>query len=225
MTIRFKFVKKGPVIYLGHLDVMRYFQKVIRRSGINASYTEGYSPHLKLSFAQPLSVGVETEGDYFDLEMNELPDMKDLVNLMNTQCVEGLTITQATVLNEGVSNGMSSVKASSYKYTYKALSNEDKDVINSFFAQDSYVLTYVRKDSEKTRDVIKDVFNYEIKDNILYATVDSSSAGNMKADILTEALEKFGLKAEFISYKRLDLFTLDAAGALIPLGDLGEKYD
>ncbi|MBP5564451.1 MAG: DUF2344 domain-containing protein, partial [Lachnospiraceae bacterium] len=46
-----KFKKYGPIVYLGHLDVMRYFQKAIRRSGIDAAYTEGFSPHLKLSFA------------------------------------------------------------------------------------------------------------------------------------------------------------------------------
>lgn len=225
MTVRFKFVKLGPVIYLGHLDVMRYFQKVIRRSGIKASYTEGFSPHLKLSFAQPLSVGVETLGDYFDLEFDELPDMKNLVSLLNAQCVEGLTVSEATLLNEGVLNGMSSVKASKYEYVYENLSDTDIKTIHDFFSQNEYVFSYVRKETQKTRDVIKDVFDYEIKGNLLYATVDSSSAGNMKADILTEALEKFGLKAKFVSYKRIDLYTTDLNEKLIPLGDLGEKYD
>ena len=80
-VLRFKFKKYGPVVYIGHLDIMRFFQKAIRRSGINASYTEGFSPHLKLSFAQPLSVGVETDGDYFDLEMDSLITFILLINL------------------------------------------------------------------------------------------------------------------------------------------------
>ena len=43
--------------FIGHLDVMRYFQKAIRRAGIDIAYSEGFSPHQIMSFAAPLSVG------------------------------------------------------------------------------------------------------------------------------------------------------------------------
>ena len=131
MTLRFKFKKYGTVVYLGHLDVMRFFQKAIRRSGIDAQYTEGYSPHLKLSFAQPLSVGVETDGDYFDLVMNSLPDMNTIKDEMNKQCVEGFEIVSVTLLNDDADNAMSSVKAAEYLYTFKE--DLDDKVINDFF--------------------------------------------------------------------------------------------
>ena len=225
MILRFKFIKHGYVVYVGHLDVMRYFQKVIRRSGINAAYTEGFSPHLKLSFAQPLSVGVETDGDYFDLEMNELPPMKELVSLMNRNCLEEMKIVSVTVLDEGVPNGMSSVKASKYRFDYEKIDDNDVEVIKNFFDQDSYILDYVRKDTQKTRDVIADVYDYEIDGNCLFATLNSSSAGNMKADILAEALEKFGFTKKLNDYRRIDLYTTDSEQKLIPLSSLGEKYD
>ena len=141
-VIRFKFKKYGPVVYIGHLDIMRFFQKAIRRSGIDAAYTEGFSPHLKLSFAQPLSVGVETDGDYFDLEMNNLPEMNEIVARMNKQCVEGIEILSATVLNEGVQNGMSSVKAAKYLYDFDDLSSDTK-LIEEFFSQKEPVMLYI----------------------------------------------------------------------------------
>ena len=56
MKVRVKFSKYGPVKFIGHLDVMRYFQKAIRRAEIDVAYSEGFSPHQKLSFAAPLSV-------------------------------------------------------------------------------------------------------------------------------------------------------------------------
>lgn len=224
MTLRFKFKKYGTVIYTGHLDVMRFFQKVIRRSGIDAAYTEGYSPHLKLSFAQPLSVGVETDGDYFDLEMNSLPDMNKIVSLMNDQCVEGFEIVSATVLNDGVQNGMSSVKAAVYLYEYEGGISDNK-IIDEFFSLSSYVFEHEIKGEKKVRDVITDIYSYEILDDKhLTVTVNCSSSGNLKAFVVSDALTNFGLNMKPVKYKRIDLLT-DSDDGFVPLGSLGEVYD
>lgn len=51
MKIRIKFRKYGTMKFIGHLDVMRYFQKAIRRSEVNIRYSEGFSPHQIMSFA------------------------------------------------------------------------------------------------------------------------------------------------------------------------------
>ena len=56
MKIRIKFQKQGTVRFIGHLDVMRYFQKVMRRAEVDIRYSEGFSPHQIMSFASPLSV-------------------------------------------------------------------------------------------------------------------------------------------------------------------------
>lgn len=224
MVIRFKFKKYGPVVYIGHLDIMRFFQKAIRRSGIDAAYTEGFSPHLKLSFAQPLSVGIETDGDYFDLEMNTLPDMETLVDQMNKQCVDGIEILNATLLGENVSNCMSSVKAAEYIYVFDDLSG-CKDKINEFFSQESYVFEYVRKDKVKTKDLMEDIYSFKIlNDKEMTVTVNASSAGNLRADVVTEALQKYGVEANCGYYRRTDLFTMDENNKLISLRDMGKVY-
>lgn len=57
MKIRIKFAKTGVMKFVGHLDVMRYFQKAIRRAELPIAYSEGFSPHMLLSFASPLGVG------------------------------------------------------------------------------------------------------------------------------------------------------------------------
>ena len=225
MVIRFKFKKFGPVVYIGHLDIMRFFQKAIRRSGIDAAYTEGYSPHLKLSFAQPLSVGVETDGDYFDLEMNSLPDMENIVKIMNGQCVEGIEILNATLLDDDTVNGMSSVKAADYLYYFDDLS-EDKELIGNFFSQDSFIFEFVRKDKVKTKDLMEDIYEYKIlSDTEMLVKVNASSAGNLKADVVTEALEKFGMKAKCLKFKRHDLYTTDENNCFVCLRDKGKVYD
>ena len=60
MKIRIKFAKEGTMKFIGHLDVMRYFQKVMRRADVDIRYSEGFSPHQIMSFASPLGVGMES---------------------------------------------------------------------------------------------------------------------------------------------------------------------
>ena len=66
LKIRIKYAKTGVLRYIGHLDVMRYFQKALRRAGLDVAYSQGYSPHQLITFAAPLGLGVTSEGEYFD---------------------------------------------------------------------------------------------------------------------------------------------------------------
>ena len=68
MKIRIKFAKEGTMKFIGHLDIMRYFQKVMRRADVDIRYSEGFSPHQIMSFAAPLGVGLESRGEYVDIE-------------------------------------------------------------------------------------------------------------------------------------------------------------
>ena len=71
MKARIKFRKNGVMKFIGHLDIMRYFQKAIRRAQIPIAFTGGYSPHMIMSFANPLGVGLTSDGEYFDIELTE----------------------------------------------------------------------------------------------------------------------------------------------------------
>ena len=64
MKIRVKFKKWGCMKFIGHLDMMRYFQKAVRRADIDIRYSEGYSAHQIMSFAAPLGVGITSDGEY-----------------------------------------------------------------------------------------------------------------------------------------------------------------
>ena len=63
IKIRIKFRKYGVMRFIGHLDIMRYFQKAIRRANIPIAFSGGFSPHMIMSFAAPLGVGVTSAGE------------------------------------------------------------------------------------------------------------------------------------------------------------------
>ena len=119
--VRLKFSKYGPIRFVGHLDMMRYFQKVMRRAGADIAYSGGYSPHQLMSFAQPLSVGATSDGEYADLVLTETGEetLQDLVDRLRAVCNEGITVLDAQVLPEKAEKAMTAVAACAWRAAYR----------------------------------------------------------------------------------------------------------
>ncbi len=106
VRLRVKFSKHGALRFIGHLDVMRYFQKAVRRAGIDIAYSTGFSPHQIMSFAAPLGVGLESNGEYMDIEVNTLTSSEGLTNALNAQMVDGIRVLEARLLPDHAGNAM-----------------------------------------------------------------------------------------------------------------------
>lgn len=79
LKIRIKFAKNGSMKFIGHLDIMRYFQKVMRRAEVDIAYSEGFSPHQIMSFAAPLGVGLTSRGEYLDIEVHSTDSSAEML--------------------------------------------------------------------------------------------------------------------------------------------------
>ena len=118
LKARIKFRKYGVMRFIGHLDVMRFFQKAMRRAGIPIAFTGGYSPHMIMSFAQPLGVGVTSDGEYLDIELGEEIDFIKAVEQLNEVMVEGMEVVDLVrIPDDKKSSGMTIVAAASYRVT------------------------------------------------------------------------------------------------------------
>lgn len=91
-----KYTKTGNLKYISHLDVLRFIQRAVKRTGINAKYSEGFNPHMKTSFGFPLSLGTESIGEYFEVELNENINPEDFVNKMNSVMPKEMQLLKAT---------------------------------------------------------------------------------------------------------------------------------
>ena len=131
MKLRIQFSKYGPLRFIGHLDVMRFFQKAIRRAEIDIAYSSGFSPHQIMSFASPLGLGVESRGEYLDIQVNEpmkIPmNAQEMKDRLNAVCVEGIEIVRIVRLPENAGNAMASVAAASYTAAIK----QDESVLKA----------------------------------------------------------------------------------------------
>ena len=191
MKVRIKFSKHGAMKFIGHLDIMRYFQKAIRRSDIDIAYSTGFSPHQIMSFAMPLGVGLESDGEYFDVEMNSIVSCEDMQSRLEAQMVEGMHILNVRILPENVGNAMASVSAAKYQITFrdgKMPVFDWKTQITAFMAQDTIPVMKQTKKSEKELDLRPAIYEMYVKDDSIIMLVDASSAGNIKPSLVIQAL-------------------------------------
>src|SRR6188474_2710347 len=66
---RIRFSKLGKIRFTSHRDVARMWERALRRATLPVAYTEGFSPHPKLSFGLALSTGHESLGEYLDVDL------------------------------------------------------------------------------------------------------------------------------------------------------------
>lgn len=196
MKLRVKFSKHGVLRFIGHLDVMRYFQKAIRRSGIDIAYSAGYSPHQIMSFAAPLGIGLESNGEYMDIEVNSLTSAKEFVDLLNSQMVDGIKILEVRLLPDNAGNAMASVAAARYTIAFREgykPSLLTRLVMDDFCSQAEMIVTKKTKKSESTFDMKPYIYecSFDEEKEVINLTVDASSAGNIKPVLVIKALYDF----------------------------------
>jgi radical SAM-linked protein len=192
IRLRIKFTKHGNIRFIGHLDVMRFFQKTIRRAGIDVAYTGGYSPHQIMSFAAPLGVGLESNGEYMDIEVHSLTSCEDVMRRLNAASIPGIEITGVYQLPENAGNAMASVAAASYTVRFAEGKEPQTDIAGAlpgFLAQDSIFITKEGKKGVREVDIRSGIYECTTaSDGSLHMLLDASSAGNIKPVQVIEAL-------------------------------------
>ena len=213
IKLRMKFKKHGPIRFLGHLDVMRYVQKAIRRAEIDIKYSEGYSPHQILSFAQPLSVGSTTDGDYMDMTLISCNSPEEVMDKLNGVMNEGIEITGVSVLPEKSENAMTSVAAAEYIISFrdgKAPSFDISKTMEAFMSNDHVMAVKKTKNGEKEIDIKPLIYKWEVIDNNkIHVLLSAGSAANLKAALLIDSIYKFAeeeMKEFAPVFHRLDTY-------------------
>ncbi len=235
MKLRVKFSKHGVLRFIGHLDVMRYFQKAIRRAGIDIAYSAGFSPHQIMSFAAPLGVGLESNGEYMDIEVHSLTSSKEFVDALNAQMVEGIKVLEARLLPDNAGNAMASVAAAQYTITFREAYQPaflTQSVMDDFIRQETIMVTKKTKKSEITFDIKPLIYEcrFQEESRAVLLTVDASSANNIKPSLVIKALYEFCQQSfdEFgLLITREETYTncgTPDAVSLIPLGAVGSEY-
>lgn len=233
MKVRIKFTKKGAMKFVGHLDIMRYFQKAIRRAGIDIVFTEGFSPHMVMSFAAPLGVGLTSEGEYLDIEIKTPVSSAEAVTRLNACMAEGVEIKSfRKIPEEKTSKAMSLVAAADYLVNFRAgyePQNDWKEKITSFIAQETIPVLKKTKKSENEVDIRPMIYKLALEENMIFMKLATGSVNNLKPELVMDAFASYlGIElAPFaLEVCRLEVYAEQGTPGnlqLISLEDLGEE--
>lgn len=237
VDVRVRFSKHGAIRYIGHLDVMRYFQKVMRRAEVDIAYTNGYSPHQIMTFAQPLGVGVESDGEYMDIRLNSIDSCEALKNLINAHSVPEIQALSVKVLPDGTGNAMASVAAAEYEIGFrdgrvpeclKCSADEIADKVSKFLSQDSIILVKEGKAGLREVDIKERIYKFEWNESekCFNAVLDASSGYNIKPISIIELLVGYyndSLQDNALMIYRVDTYTRDENGNLMSMDNVGRK--
>ncbi len=221
MKIRLKFAKKAGASFLGHLDIMRFFQRLFNRSNVRMEYSKGFNPHQLMSFAQPLGVGVTSSADYMDAEIAPGQDLENICDQMNINCGTGFKIINIKELRDDARSAMAMLRYSDYDVDVSGLDMDQdivKKIIEEVLASDKIEVLKKTKKKETTVDIRPCVKGLRYENGHLLMTVTAGSADNLKPDILTELI---AIKAgadyarEKIRINRTEMY----AGNMIPLDE------
>ncbi|MCI9217124.1 MAG: DUF2344 domain-containing protein [Dorea sp.] len=232
MKARIKFRKYGVLKFIGHLDVMRFFQKAMRRADIPIAFTGGYSPHMIMSFAQPLGVGITSEGEYLDIELTERISSKEAVTRLNQVMVPGIDIVSFVEISEDKKAGGMTITAASDYRVYLLESSHCTDAripipekwrgsIPHFLGENQIIVWKKTKKSEKEVDILPLIYKMYSDQDSIYLLLATGSEQNLKPDLVMEAfLNYIGEPSRPFHYHRLDIHARKEDGTLVPLSEI-----
>jgi radical SAM-linked protein len=229
LKLRIKYSKLGNLRFIGHLDVMRYFQKAIRRAHLDISYSQGYSPHQIISFAAPLAMGITSEGEYFDADFQSVTHSQEMIDALNSVSVEEIVVTECVLIPDDAKNAMSVVTASDYVISFKEQNEQADKILNalvSFANEEEITILKKTKKKEQEENIKPGIIKLEKRDNQIYMMLQTGSAYNLKPDLVMEALAKYaGVPYSFfdINIHRLETY-LTVDGEYQPLYKAGRNF-
>ena len=225
MKVRIKFRKQGVMKFIGHLDVMRYFQKAIRRAEIDIAYTEGFSPHMVLSFAAPLGVGLTSNGEYADIVIKTPISSKEAVKRLNDVMVEGMEIVSFRQIPDGkASNAMSLVAEADYTVSFREGMEPPagwEELLNQFYKKEQILIVKKTKKSEKEMDLKTLIYQLHAENGSIFMSLSTGSTDNVKPELVMEAFCReigFEMKEFALLINREELY----AKQHVSLEELGE---
>ena len=195
MKVRIKFSKEGPMKFVGHLDTMRYFQKALRRAELPVAFSGGYSPHMIMSFAAPLGVGVTSSGEYFDMELTETMSSEQMVKRLNDTMADGMKVLSVRQIPDGKASAcMALVAAADYLVVFreeKEPSGDWKEKLQQFYAQDAIIIMRKTKRNEQETDIKPWIYRLELRGDQIWMQLSTGSVHNLKPELVMEAFARF----------------------------------
>jgi radical SAM-linked protein len=214
---RIQFSKEGAMRFVGHLDLLRLFQRSIKRSALPVAYSAGFNPHQLVSFAMPLPIGHSSAAEYVDVEFErELSDIGSSIKMLSVQLPAGLRVIKMHPLREGERAAAALAASAMYEIEFPG-KIDIKRRAEEIMSAGSIIVLKKTKSGTADADIRPDVISLRADGNTLHAMLASGSARNLKPELLVKHI--YG-ETEYnpfaVKYRRTEIFQ-SAYGGYEPL--------
>jgi len=195
-----KFSKTGNLKYISHLDLMRLFQRAFKRAGMQLEHSKGFNPHPKMSFAQPLSLGFESVGEYLEFELTEDLSSETIRSGLSSMLPTGISILHCGKMKSPKKSMAAQVWMAAYDICADLDAIPEKNLLEkeliAFQEQEEISVEKRKKKTKKLEsiDIKPFIAGFELKREpfaedciMLTCLVRTGSEANLNPDVLMEA--------------------------------------
>ncbi|MGA9049213.1 MAG: TIGR03936 family radical SAM-associated protein [Dehalococcoidia bacterium] len=167
LRLRLKFGRGEQLKYLSHLDLMRLWERALRRAGLPAAYSEGFSPHPRISLASPLAVGVTSRAELMDVFLNRMASTELFMQKVVPQLPQGIEILDVFAVNIDAPSLQSRLRQAEYLVELETDKNAEQVTaeMKSLLAKESLPWHHSRDTGERfydLRPLIEDLWLAEL---------------------------------------------------------------
>lgn len=220
MKIRLCFSKSGALKFIGHLDFLRVVQQTIRRAGLPAAFSQGFNPHLLISFALPLPLGMESANDYADLTLLEEIPSAEIVQKLNAAAPVGLDVKVAYPAGN---KAASVVAVADYALSFPHENNAPEDytsAIEKILYSETIIIPKKTKKGVKDTDIRPDILSINMEKNRAIMRLSAGSSRFLHPLTMAEILfaeADLQEKPSAANLIRLELYQSTESGGLATL--------
>ena len=218
------FEKGERIRHIGHLDIQRSVQRGLRRSGLPVAYSNGFNPHILITFASALSTGACGKREIMDVTMAEEVSPEEFLEKMNRAMPPEMRLSEARALDQKHPALMASLQAANYDLLIRDAELAEKlaAAIPAMMARETVTAMRKTKTALKECDIKPLIYDLKAEGQHILATLTLTEREACKPGMLIEALSReAGIDGEIrVLITRTALLGKDEAGNLVPLETL-----
>lgn len=187
MRMWLRYEKGEDAKYISHLDFLRAVNRTLRRAEIPVSFSQGFNPHPKLSFALALPLGTTSITELMELELDCDMAPHELLDRLNSASLMGIRFIEA-----GISPDKNKFKSIAYaKYNVKTDKTVSEKELEAFLNMDEIVVPKKTKSGTRDTDIKPEIESIKIIDGSFIMTLSAGNEKNLKPETVLDAMRRF----------------------------------
>lgn len=201
--VRIYFTKTGEAAYISHLDLQRVMARALRKSGMPVWWSQGFNPHIYMSFVLPLSLGQESVCEMVDCKTESEENLEKYLEPLSNALPRGIN---ATAIGIPVNNA-NEMAVAEYRLVYPSGAGDIAAAISGYNTIETAVVTHKTKRSAKPLDLKTLIDKLELSENGgIIIRLPAGSNGNVNPSLLAGFLQdNFALDADRCQITRMNV--------------------